>query len=1254
MGDIYHDEESHASKSTDSSVGSDASVVAASGSGSGVNCTLESPDVSGQSCTLTSSGFLEENSICDSAGFFHEVQTMQSDVSLYRDDIVQCTEHEGLIGMVTKVAGDSDSDGTSSDSEDQDEDESIPEDCAHIVWTNLSETTEKISDIEVLDRGFLHGDIVAAASDPSGQTGIVVNVDLTVDLLTPTSTTIKNISSRSLQRIRAFAVGDYVIHGPWLGRVDEVVDNVTVMFDDGSKCKLLKADPDRLIPTSKNLLEDTHYPYFPGQRVRGSSSAVFKNARWLCGAWKANRMEGTVSNVEVGSVYVYWIAAANPGYNSQSTTIPAEQQDPKWLKLLSCFSYANWQLGDWCLLPASERRMSEVTLPVIDDMEASVENDTSSFSVSVRAVVSKTETVHAGTPAGSDNLPVRDAGGTVVSEIKQAMHESLDIDIEMLGGIDPLPISDSQNTTSACLKETVYDSWVIHRKKFRKRVIKRDRRAHKKDDVLDGALFVGNKRTKVDVIWQDGTRTCSVDSRTLIPIDNLGDHDFFPEQYVLEKGSDDGGEASKSGRIGVVKSVDSKERTARVTWLKPVDCPEDARKFDVEEVVSVYELAEHPDYNYFIGDIVIRLSPISEATEVHDIANELVGQIECRDETKPKNVVETTDLSTNQKALKKRQKAELDESLDESNLSWIGNIIGLKDGDIEVAWADGMVSKVGPQAIFVVGRDEDDASIQSNVDEDGEDDAASWETVDFDVVDALDMDEQHEQLEQVREHTDLQTAPDSDHDLADEKNVIQEHIDLQIGADSGHDPADLKNATQPKKILCQQNESSLSIPQAAFGFVARIASGFLQFRGSRRMSDTSNLSSQEFASQKDNLEEMLDRNERGNMQKEEMAIDSQAHLSDPNTSAQEGLNVSGDTIVMPRKDADEEMKNESECMDGRDGEHNISLQGGIESSRGADLVELISEKIDMEQVPSLSSSTCHDPGHFKHFDSIKDSVGHYYLNETGQPINERKWMKKIQQEWNILEKNLPDTIYVRIYEDRMDLLRAVIVGAAGTPYQDGLFFFDIHFPSEYPDVPPLAYYHSGGLRLNPNLYETGKVCLSLLNTWTGRGNEVWDPTSSSILQVLVSIQGLVLNSKPYFNEAGYDKQIGSAEGEKNSLAYNENSFLLSCKSMLYILRRPPKHFEMFVKEHFQKHGHYILRACDAYMKGAQVGSLSDDCMLPSNVGTASENQNTSSAGFKLMLLKIIPKLISALSETGAECQEFQQYIPKVSEGLCQL
>lgn len=46
-------------------------------------------------------------------------------------------------------------------------------------------------------------------------------------------------------------------------------------------------------------------------------------------------------------------------------------------------------------------------------------------------------------------------------------------------------------------------------------------------------------------------------------------------------------------------------------------------------------------------------------------------------------------------------------------------------------------------------------------------------------------------------------------------------------------------------------------------------------------------------------------------------------------------------------------------------------------------------------------------------------------------------------------------IYVRVAEDRMDLLRAAIIGPKGTPYHDGLFFFDVHIPSAYPSGPPV-------------------------------------------------------------------------------------------------------------------------------------------------------------------------------------------------------
>ena len=49
-----------------------------------------------------------------------------------------------------------------------------------------------------------------------------------------------------------------------------------------------------------------------------------------------------------------------------------------------------------------------------------------------------------------------------------------------------------------------------------------------------------------------------------------------------------------------------------------------------------------------------------------------------------------------------------------------------------------------------------------------------------------------------------------------------------------------------------------------------------------------------------------------------------------------------------------------------------------------------------------------------------------------------------------------DKIFVRVYETRMDLLRAVIVGTEGTPYHDGLFFFDFFFDGYYPNVAPVS------------------------------------------------------------------------------------------------------------------------------------------------------------------------------------------------------
>jgi len=154
---------------------------------------------------------------------------------------------------------------------------------------------------------------------------------------------------------------------------------------------------------------------------------------------------------------------------------------------------------------------------------------------------------------------------------------------------------------------------------------------------------------------------------------------------------------------------------------------------------------------------------------------------------------------------------------------------------------------------------------------------------------------------------------------------------------------------------------------------------------------------------------------------------------------------------------------------------------------------------------------------------------------------------------NVVSAAAADGIFVRSFESDMDKMRVLIVGASGTPYEDVLFEFDIALPSDYPTTPPQVYFYSmtDGLgRLNPNLYEDGRVCLSLLNTWMGDSVEVWTP-KSTVLQLLVSLQSLVLVKYPYYNEAGFERHRGTSEGFANALAYNERAFLLSMR-----VRRP--------------------------------------------------------------------------------------------------
>ncbi|PKA48752.1 putative ubiquitin-conjugating enzyme E2 24 [Apostasia shenzhenica] len=476
-----------------------------------------------------------------------------------------------------------------SDSEDQVVNESEFSVHALGILSSLDESIGKIDDFLAYDRGFVPGDIVSSISNPSGQLGRVVDIDMTVDLETYSGYPIKDINSKKLLRMKSFVPGDYVICGPWLGKVMKAYDVVTILFDDGASCTIMTGE-ENLTPVFPSQTEDSPLTFYPGQHVRVKLPTFSKSVRWLCGSWKDYRDTGIVSNVEVGSVCVNWVACVQGDISSTPSSI----KDPQDLTLLSCFPHTSWQLGDWCRII-------------------------------------------------SDNLhsPMMLSGNSSPTVAPLNFNQ-----MEQLGGDD-----------ISCMQLCV--------------IVKR--------------------KARVNVQWQNGSYLNGLDSQSLCPVNTIGDHEFWPGQFVLEKIAPGDLCALSRGRLGVVHSVDARERTVNVKW-KVTDGETTKYKF-FEETASAYELIEHPDISYFFGDVVLRLLPHMESVEERLI----------EDESSTWNWSEDASFKEFGSPLACQKDISKGKNTN-GYLSCIGNVIGFKYEGIEVRWASGHVSLVQPSEIFVLDK----------------------------------------------------------------------------------------------------------------------------------------------------------------------------------------------------------------------------------------------------------------------------------------------------------------------------------------------------------------------------------------------------------------------------------------------------------------------------------------------------------------------------------------------------------------------
>jgi ubiquitin-protein ligase len=183
----------------------------------------------------------------------------------------------------------------------------------------------------------------------------------------------------------------------------------------------------------------------------------------------------------------------------------------------------------------------------------------------------------------------------------------------------------------------------------------------------------------------------------------------------------------------------------------------------------------------------------------------------------------------------------------------------------------------------------------------------------------------------------------------------------------------------------------------------------------------------------------------------------------------------------------------------------------------------------------------------------------------------------------IVEQNLNDLgIYIEFNEENIMEAKAMIIGPQDSLYENSYLFFNIKFPNNYPYSPPdVSYVPRNRVRIHPNIYvgghpKGGKVCLSILGTWSG-------PKWTSIMDiatVLLTIQSL-LDKNPLHHEPGQENN----HSHQNNI-YNHIIEYNSIQSLILrnIQTIPPgfECFESIVKEHFETMKHKTFQKIKSF------------------------------------------------------------------------
>ncbi len=185
------------------------------------------------------------------------------------------------------------------------------------------------------------------------------------------------------------------------------------------------------------------------------------------------------------------------------------------------------------------------------------------------------------------------------------------------------------------------------------------------------------------------------------------------------------------------------------------------------------------------------------------------------------------------------------------------------------------------------------------------------------------------------------------------------------------------------------------------------------------------------------------------------------------------------------------------------------------------------------------------------------------MMDLAAPQAKKRLLKDIEAVQSLAEQG----IWYSMDSTAMTKGHALLKGPDNTPYEGCLLLFSIQFPSDYPFSPPKVLFltSDGQTRFHPNLYVDGKVCLSILGTYSGPS---WTGTQS-LSSVLISILAL-LDNNPLAHEPAFNNGNLFDARHRDYADFVEHQMIRLMIQSIQSFEKDPNHlwspFEDIVKE----------------------------------------------------------------------------------------